>query len=442
MRAPKPLFQICEAIESYLMSVTSGSDSRRIVVVGAGIVGLSIALRLQLEGYQITLIDQNDPMTGCSAGNAGYFSEANIFPPATPDLLRQLPKLLFSKDGPLVIKPAYLNRMIPWSMRAVNVLKPAPYAKVMSALSSLIIRSQDSINQLAGATGAAHLITRNGGLHVYRSEAAFKAKLQALPYWEKHGISVKILNGADARALEPALADNVIGGLYFPESGRCSDPKELGLHYFRYLLQNGAQFLQSAFLGVETDLNSILQVVLPGQRLSAAKVVMATGHSTDRLLQRHGFKSALVAERGYHLMMSEPGVSLSRPVVFGEAYFAATPMDKGLRFAGTAEFCRPDAPPNMQRSHMLQQLAKQYIPGLTAAPGQPWMGVRPSLPDGLPAIGKVASQPGLFYAFGHAHNGLTTSAITAQCVSSLIDGREPPIDIKPFDYNRFSHSAN
>ncbi|WP_058545161.1 NAD(P)/FAD-dependent oxidoreductase [Pseudomonas fluorescens] len=423
------------------MSVTCDSDGRDVVVVGAGIVGLSIALRLQLEGCRVTIVDHNEPMTGCSAGNAGYFSEANIFPPATPDLLLQLPRLLFSKEGPLVIKPAYLGRMIPWSMRAVSVLKPGPYAKVMNALSSLITRSQDSINELASATGAAHLITRNGGLHVYRSEEALKAKLKALPNWEKQGIPVEVLDGPQVRALEPALASNVIGGLYFPRSGRCSDPKELGLHYFRYLIEKGAKFLRSTNLGVERDMNGMLEVVLSGQRLTAAKVIISTGHAADKLLQGFGYKSALVAERGYHLMLADPGVSLSRPIVFGEAYFAATPMDRGLRFAGTAEFCRPDAPPDMQRSYMLQQLAKQYLPSLTSTAGQPWMGVRPSLPDGLPAIGQVAGQPGLFYAFGHAHNGLTTSAVTAQCVASLVLRQQSPVDLRPFDYNRFGHSA-
>lgn len=408
------------------------------VVVGAGIVGLSIALRLQLEGYSVTIIDQNEPMAGCSAGNAGYFAQANIFPPATPDLLRQIPKLLISKEGPLIIKPSYLGRMIPWSLRAVSVLKPAPYANVMRALSSLIMRSQDSITQLTTVVGAQHLISRNGGLHVYQSSQALKAKLQALPHWEKQGVALEILNGHDVRALEPALGDNIVGGIYFPGSGRCSDPKELGLHYFRYLMGSGAKFIQSSFLGTERSAGGKLQVLLPGQRIQAAKVVLSTGHTTDQLLRGFGYKSALVAERGYHLMMANPGVQLSRPIVFGEAYFAATPMDKGLRFAGTAEFCRPESPPDMRRSHMLQGLASQYIPNLDSQPGTPWMGVRPSLPDGLPAIGQVANQPGLFYAFGHAHNGLTTSAITAQCVSALVGGREPPVDLTAFDYHRFS----
>ncbi|OPG72128.1 hypothetical protein B1219_18415 [Pseudomonas ogarae] len=416
---------------------SSALNSRTVVVVGAGIVGLSIALRLQLEGYEVKVIDKLEPMEGCSAGNAGYFSEANIFPPATPDLLGQLPRLLMSRDGPLVIRPSYIGKMLPWSLRAVSVLKPQPYARVMGALASLIIKSQDSISQLAREANAGHLLTRDGGLHVYKNLGSFKVKQQSLSLWKEHGVSAEVLSGDESRAMEPALASDIIGGIYFPNSGRCSDPKELGMHYFRYLMASGATFIKSAFQRVERSGTGRLEVVHSSGRIGAMKVVMAAGYATSQMLKQYGYTNALVSERGYHLMISHPEVYLGRPVVFGEAYFAATPMDHGLRLAGTAEFCRADALPNMKRAYMLQRLAKQYLPGLSAVTSEPWMGVRPSLPDGLPAIGQVKDEPGLFYAFGHAHNGLTTSAITAHCVAALVDSREPPVDMEPFDYCRF-----
>ncbi|WP_448118772.1 NAD(P)/FAD-dependent oxidoreductase [Pseudomonas serbica] len=416
---------------------SSALNSRTVVVVGAGIVGLSIALRLQLEGYEVIVIDKLEPMEGCSAGNAGYISTANIFPPATPDLIRQLPRLLLSRNGPLVIKPSYIGKMLPWSLRAVGVLKPESYTRVTGALASLITRSQDSISQLARVAKAGHLLTRDGGLHVYKNMDAFKAKQQSLSLWKEHGISAELLSGGDARAIEPALASDIIGGIYFPGAGRCSDPKELGLHYFRHLMASGATFIKSAFQGVERSGTGRLEVVHSGGRIGAMKIVLAAGYATAQMLRQYGYTNSLVSERGYHLMISRPEVRLGRPVVFGEAYFAATPMDQGLRLAGTAEFCRADTLPNMKRAYMLQRLAIQYLPGLSAKTVEPWMGVRPSLPDGVPAIGQVKGEPGLFYAFGHGHNGLTTSAITAHCVAALVDSREPPIDIGPFEYSRF-----
>jgi len=423
------------------MSISTRTDSKDISVIGAGIVGLFIALRLQREGYQVTIIDPNTPMHGCSAGNAGYFSQANIFPPATLDLLRQLPRLLFSKEGPLVIKPGYLGRMVPWSVRAMRILKPERYARVMTALSGLIIRSQDSITQLARTAGAAHLITRNGGLHVYRTEQAFKGKLSALQHWKNHGIDVEVLDGEEVRSLEPVLSRDVHAGLYFPGSGRCSDPKALGLHYFRHLMEHGAKFAQSAFLGrTKRRWNT------PGH---ADRSSIAGNHRGDvsRFCHRQMVTALWLSIRARRRARLPPDVactrlSVSRPVVFAESYFVATPMDTGLRLAGTAEFYRPDAPPDMRRAYHLKHLANTYMQGLWAEPGQPWMGVRPSLPDSLPAIGEVAGEPGLFYAFGHAHNGLTTSAITAHCIFVLVSGNTPPVDLKPFDYKRFGHPVS
>ncbi|MNM33367.1 D-amino acid dehydrogenase small subunit [compost metagenome] len=412
-------------------------SSRAVVVIGAGIVGLSIALRLRLEGHDVVVIDKLEPMEGCSGGNAGYISEANIFPPATPDLIRQLPRLLLSRNGPLVISPSYISQMLPWSVRAMKVLKPQAFSRVVNALESLITRSHESISQLAREVYAGHLITRDGGLHVYKSLEALKVKQNLMPLWKEHGVSVELLSGEEACSMEPALSKSIIGGLYFPGSGRCSDPKELGMQYFRYLMASGARFIKSEFLGIERKSSGGLELVHSTGRMHAKKIVLAAGYASAQILERYGYKNVLACERGYHLMIGRPGVSLSRPIVFGEAYFAATPMDRGLRLAGTAEFCKADANPNMRRAYMLKGLAEQYLPDLTWKTIEPWMGVRPSLPDGLPAIGQVDEEPGLFYAFGHSHNGLTTSAITAHCVAALVDCRAPPVDLDSFDYRRF-----
>ncbi|MBV7547378.1 FAD-binding oxidoreductase [Pseudomonas sp. PDM26] len=408
-----------------------------IVVIGAGIVGLSVALQLHLDGYKVTVIDQSPPMVGCSAGNAGYLSQANIFPPATPDLLLKMPKLLMDKQGPLVIKPSYFGKMVPWALRAVSTLKPAPYAKTVNALSSLITRSQDSLSNLAGQANAAHLLTKEGGLIAFRTQSAFTARQKALPIWRDHGIDVTTLSREETLGLEPALAPDTVGSIHFKNSGRCSDPQGLGLLYAQHLAKGGARFIRDKVISIKQAEMGGWKVAMTTQNLHTPKVVVCAGHASDELLAGFGYRKALVSERGYHLMLPSSGISLTRPVVFGEPYFAATPMLHGLRLAGTAEFCSASAPPNMDRSYMLGNLAKQYLPGLNLEGAEPWMGVRPSLPDGLPAIGQIERSAGFFYAFGHGHNGLMTSAITAKCVSELISARQTTVDITPFDLKRF-----
>jgi glycine/D-amino acid oxidase-like deaminating enzyme len=419
------------------MQMSSRETSRDVIVIGAGIVGLSVALQLHLDGYSVTVIDQSPAMQGCSAGNAGYLSQANIFPPATPDLLLRIPKLLLDKSGPLIIKPSYLGKMMPWSLRAVANLKPALFAGTVNALSNLIIRSQESLAGLAAHASAEDLLSCEGGLIVFKNLETFKAKQKVIPVWRDHGVVVEPLGRQQTLQIEPALAKDIAGAIHFANSGRCSNPQRLGLLYLDRLLSRGAVFIQDRVQGVRQHEGRHLEVTLSCSKLMASNVVLCAGHASDDLLAGWGYKRALASERGYHLMLPNPAIQLNRPVVFGERYFAATPMEHGLRLAGTAEFCHAHAPANMRRSFMLKSLAEKYLPGLNGIGATPWMGVRPTLPDGLPAIGEVSSSTGFFYAYGHGHNGLMTSAITARCISALLARKAPPFDLKPFDLKRF-----
>ena len=150
-----------------------------------------------------------------------------------------------------------------------------------------------------------------------------------------------------------------------------------------------------------------------------------------------GHPVSLASERGYHLMLEEPNVALNRPVVFAEPFFAATPMEHGLRLAGTAEFAHADKPMTNGRADMLFELAKPYLPGVERGRATRWMGVRPTTPDGLPVMGQSSTHEGLFYSFGHGHIGLTTAAVSADCVAAAMAKEKPPLDLKPFSVDRF-----
>lgn len=409
-----------------------------VVVIGAGIVGLSVALQLHLEGLNVTVVDQNDPMEGCSAGNAGYLSQANIFPPATPDLLLKIPRLLLADDGPMVIRPSYLGKMVPWSLRAIGALRPARYMKTIGTFASLITRSQPALHALAASAHASNLLSQEGGLIAYKTEAAFQGKQRSIPVWRDHGVEVEIIGAGELRDLEPALAKDLVGGLFFPGSGRCSNPKALGLRYFDHLTRSGGRFLRGRVGSVSRNADQSWSVTVNGAPILARRVVLCAGHQSEALLDGFGFKSTLASERGYHLMLPESHVSLNRPIVFGEPLFAATPMQEGLRLAGTAEFCKPGSQPNMERAYMLERIAARYIPGLNNSGAKPWTGIRPTLPDGLPGIGEVIPDSGYFYAFGHGHNGLMMSGITAQCIAALILKRPSPVDVSPLSLHRFN----
>jgi len=418
----------------------SAPDSGSVAVVGAGIIGLSIALRLQRDGTKVTVIDPREPMSGCSAGNAGYLSESNIFPPAAWSVLRRIPSMLFSRSGPLVVRPSYVPQFIPWVMQALRSSAAEAAAHVNRSMASLLGQAIAAFDGLIDAASARHLIERRGGLIAYRTTGALAVKAQLLPRWNALGIRAEEVTAHTVRDLEPALAP-MAGGILFPNAGRCLDPRALGLLYFQRFVQDGGTFLQERVTQLEPGSDQVCARLSDGHEVRASRLVACTGFESGPLQALLPFRLPLASERGYHLMLPSPGIQLGRTVVFGEPLFGATSMQEGLRLAGTAEFAHADSPSAMERAHMLLPLARDFLPRLNGSDAVPWMGVRPSLPDGMPAIGALASTPRILYAVGHSHNGLTTSAITAQCIAAVVAGRRPPIDLSPFAIERFSRRS-
>jgi D-amino-acid dehydrogenase len=190
-------------------------------------------------------------------------------------------------------------------------------------------------------------------------------------------------------------------------------------------------------ISVARDSEGRAKVATTGGELSAGHIVVCAGYQSKALLQSLGQNVPLASERGYHLMLPNAGIGLNLPVIFGEPYFAATPMLNGIRLAGTAEFARFDAPANLGRARMLYRQARSYLPGISDANAYSWLGVRPTFPDGMPAIGVVDDCPEVLYAFGHSHNGLTLSAITAKCIAALMSGEAIDIPIHEMSLRRF-----
>ncbi|MFG1270695.1 NAD(P)/FAD-dependent oxidoreductase [Xanthobacter versatilis] len=406
------------------------------LIVGAGIIGLALALTLQREGLDVTLLDAEEPASGASFGNAGYISEGSILPPATPDMLLKLPRLLLDRDGPLVIRPSHLPQLLPWGLRLLAAARPRRLAEVTQALACLNRKAVASYRPLLKAAGAVDLIDEKGSLLVYRSLAALDAKAKQLPLFREHGIGVERIDAGTARQLEPALADHIAGALFFPGNARCLDPGALGQRFAETVLAGGGTLVKARAARLIAE-GASWRVVTSAGEIRADRVVVAAGRWSDDLLRPLGYKVPLASERGYHLMLPTPGVALSRPVVLAERYFAATPMRDGLRLAGTAEFAAAGAPPDYRRADILFDLAAPYLPGLVKSHATRWMGVRPSLPDALPAIGRATRHPNLFYSFGHHHVGLTQAAVSARLLADVIAGRPSFTQPEAFSLDRF-----
>jgi D-amino-acid dehydrogenase len=410
--------------------------SAETIIVGAGIVGLAAALRLQLEGMNVALLDPNAPASGCSFGNAGHIALNRVGSVVSPSVLRRLPFLLADPQGPLSIESRHLLRMVPWGVRLLFALTPRSRDRVTQALRYLNEHALTEYDPLLEAAGCASLFKARGSIFVHSDKAKLEAAICEAALLRSAGVLVDVLTAEQIRQLEPAVGGPICGGLHFTGCGHCVDPFGLG-QKFALAVERGGGSVVAAKVGRLARANHGWKINTNIGSFEAANVVIAAGYQSDELLRPLGYTVPLQSERGYHLMLPRPGVALSRPVAVIERAFIATPMSGGLRLAGTSEFTSRDRPMNERRSDLLFEHATPFFPGLDRSGASRWMGNRPMLPDSLPAIGRARRHPGLFYNFGHHHLGLTYAGVSASILSAAVLGKDDSFADANFNLSRF-----
>ncbi|WP_105168393.1 NAD(P)/FAD-dependent oxidoreductase [Pseudoalteromonas sp. T1lg23B] len=409
---------------------------QNIAVIGAGIVGLCTAKRLQDLGFSVTLFDPAGIAQRCSKGNAGHFASEQVFPLASAKLLPKLPSMLLNPLGPLRIDWRYALKMLPWFFNFLLNMRPTPFKKHTQALRALNESALAAYQELLADCDYGSLITKNGSLLTFETSSAEQVEKTYLAF-KAQGVSVEWLKGKEIQALEPTLSDNVNHALLFCDVGHSSDPHALCLHIYQCFAQSGGMFARTHITEVTPQSTQVTLLTDKGEHLTFDKIVLCTGAWSKALAKQLGFKVPLDTERGYHAMLNTHG-ALSRPVASAERQFIITPMQSGLRLAGTVEFAGLDAPERKERATMLLAHAQQLVQGLEQNQvTQTWMGCRPSLPDSLPVICQSPKHDSILFAFGHQHLGLTQAAITAKLVGQLCMGEQPDLDLTPYRIDRF-----
>ncbi|QSX39079.1 FAD-binding oxidoreductase [Shewanella sedimentimangrovi] len=410
---------------------------KRVIVVGAGIVGLCCALDLRRKGFEVTVLDREGVAAGASSGNAGHFATEQVFPLADPAMLPKLPGMLLDPLGPFRIKPAYFHRALPWFMRFLVNMLPSRRKHNGEAIAALNRRSIAATQALVDFCGCPELLVLKGSLLVFetRDKAVMEAEYHK---YADAGVAVRLLSGDEVRQLEPSLSPAITGALYFTEVGHTPDPKALCQAVAAKLLALGGKIEQQ---GVTTLLpgDGLGLVCDSGELLATDKLLIATGAWSKPLAKAAGNTVPLDTERGYHLMLPQQS-GLGRPVASFDRKFIITPMTGGTCLAGTVEFGGLEAPMSRERADCLLPHAKALLPKVfndaRVEQGERWMGFRPSLPDSLPVLGP-SGKAGVFFAFGHQHLGLTWAAVTGELISTLMAGDEPELDLGPYSANRF-----
>ena len=408
-----------------------------VCVVGAGIVGVASTLWLQRAGFDVTLIDAGGVGEGASFGNAGNISPGAVVPYLIPGIWREAPGWLLNPEGPLAVRPGYFLKVLPWLSRAVKSATEAEALKTSRAMDALHGGTLDAYDVLTKGTDAEGLIEVSGQLYVSEKPNSAQGSALSQRMREMAGVKSTVLDWMEIRELEPSLAPIFKSGLLLPNNGRCKNPHQLTTGLARAAERDGATILRGKVGGFRKEGRKVQAILVDGKTHAVERVVIAAGAGSRELTADLGTPIPVEAERGYHVTIEDPGVAPRMPVTNTDAKFACSPMNCGLRLAGTAEFGGIDSEPNWQRAELLKAQARKMFPGVRLDKVSRWTGNRPSLPDGLPVLGPAPKYDNAYFAFGNSHFGMSAGPVMGKVLAEIVAGRATSIDIGPFDPARF-----
>lgn len=415
-------------------------DQRHATIIGAGIIGVSAAAFLQRAGFRVTLIDRLPPGEGCSFGNAGGIAFSEVVPSIHPGMLLKIPGWLVNPLGPLAIRWSYLPKALPWFLAAARNATPARVAQITEARARLGLRAVKDLETLLHSAGERDLLVYEDTLRLYDTMGQFEAEADERAAKVRHGYNMTRLSAQEIVEIEPDLAKDFAcgafhGGWYFVR-----DPERVVKAIARDVARQGGEILQDDVVSYDVAEARVTSLQLASGRVHKLdRLVICAGVYSAKIARQFGDKVILEAERGYHMTIKEPGVRLKRSITMARTPGAATPMDMGLRLAGTDEFAGINAPPNWARADALWTHFKRALPHLQA-PSETttrWMGRRPGTPDSLPVIGPSKHMQNVWYGFGHGHMGLTWGPSTGRMLGEIMNGAPSNQDLSAFRVDRF-----
>jgi D-amino-acid dehydrogenase len=420
-----------------LMPAAAGLKKLPVVVIGAGIVGVSTAIWLQRDGHDVTLVDRGEPGEGTSYGNGGVLASCSIVPVTVPGLLRTAPRMLFDRRQPLFLKWSYLPRLAPWLRRYLGHCTPEHARRIAAALAPIIGDSLADHQALSAGTGAEQWLMPSDYVFVYNGREHFAGDAFGWEIRKDHGFVWDELEGAAVRAYEPAFAPHLGFAARVPGHGMITDPGRYVKDLAAHVVAQGGSVVRGEVTDFAREDGRVAGVRIGGETFPCSATVLATGVWSKPLCRKLGIDVPLESERGYHVELWEPSVMPRAPSMIASGKFVMTPMDGRLRLAGIVEFGGLDAPPSRAPFDLLMRNVRAALPGLRWKDKTEWMGHRPAPVDSIPVIGEAPNVKGAFLGFGHHHVGLTGGPKTGRVLAQLVSGRVPNLDLAPYAPSRF-----
>jgi D-amino-acid dehydrogenase len=416
--------------------------TKDVIVLGAGIVGVSAALHLRQRGCDVLLVDKRAPGEETSFGNAGLIEASSVVPYAFPRDWRTV--LRFACNGSTALRydlrslPAYAS----WLARYWRESAPEQLAAAARDMLPLVSRCVAEHEALIDRAGLHALVQPTGWLEACRSRASFeRTAREAQRLAATHGLAVDILDSAALQRAEASLAPGYAGAVHWHDPLSVSDPGALTKGYARLFEREGGRFVRgdAATLEALQTRGNGWRVQTDDGAIEAATVVVALGVWSGDVLRPLGYRVPLMAKRGYHMHYEgAANAALNRPVVDIENGFVVAPMMRGLRLTTGVELARRETPPNYGQLDGAERLARPVFGLGRRLDEKPWLGLRPCTPDMRPVIGAAERHAGLWFDFGHAHHGLTLGPVTGRLIAELIVGETPVVDPAPYRPARFA----
>jgi D-amino-acid dehydrogenase len=404
-----------------------------VIVLGAGIVGVSAAYAARQRGLSVILVDRREPGSETSYGNAGILSSGSILPLNKPSLFKALPAYLTNRHAALRWDPAWAMANIDWIVRFLANAAPSRVKPRAAALHGLIGASLKLHREWIVKADAAHRIRETGWLKAWRSDALAAAR-QEQAFLAEYGIDSRILDRQAISALEPNILPVYKVGLLHTQTASVDSPGEVVKAYARMFSGAGGEIRQSDIRAIVPDGEGWR---VANDAISARHVVVALGPWSPDLLRPLGYRVPMAFERGYHREFKpNPARPLHRPIHDAEGSFLMTPMEQGIRVTSGVELTSRDAPSSFAQLDAVIPVARGALE-FGEPVGEPWRGARPTLPDSLPMIGPAPRHSGLWLAFGNQHIGFTTGPATGAAIAAMIAGTAPPFDATAFSPGRY-----
>jgi D-amino-acid dehydrogenase len=410
-------------------------QSADVIVLGAGIVGVSAAYAVRQRELSVILVDRREPGSETSYGNAGILSSGSILPLNKPSLWSALPSYVTNGNAALRWDPAWGIRNIDWLVRFLANATTSRVKPRATALHGLIGASLKLHREWIVKADVAQRIRETGWLKAWRSDALAAAK-QEQAFLAEYGIASQILDRQAISALEPNILPVYKVGLLHTQTASVDSPGAVVNAYAQMFMGSGGHFRQSQINAVVPDREG-WRVELSDGGISARHVVVALGPWSADLLRPLGYRVPMGFERGYHREFKpNPARSLQRPIHDADEGFLITPMEQGIRVTTGVELTARDAPSSFAQLDQVVPVARGVVE-FGDAVGEPWRGARPTLPDSLPMIGPAPRHSGLWLAFGNQHIGFTTGPATGAAIAAMIGGGTPSFDAGAFSPSRY-----